>query len=69
MPNSPECQPIADAMAALVAQEQARLAALAALDGVAKWQAMLDLGTIRQQIAEQGRELRELRTAGKHTMK
>jgi hypothetical protein len=46
-------------MAALVAQEQARLAALAALDGVAKWQAMLDLGTIRQQIAEQQKLLAE----------
>jgi hypothetical protein len=53
MPNPPECQPIADAIASLSAQEENQLAALPGLSGVAKWKAMETLGTIRQQIAQQ----------------
>jgi len=53
MPTSPECQPIADQITALNAQEQAKRDSIAALAGVDKWKAMQDLGTIRQQIAEQ----------------
>jgi hypothetical protein len=53
MPNPPECQPIADAIASLSAQEENQLAALPGLSGVAKWKAMEALGTVRQQIAQQ----------------
>jgi hypothetical protein len=53
MPNSPECQPIADAISNLSAQEQAALAGLPALTGINKWKRIQELGTLRQQIAEQ----------------
>jgi hypothetical protein len=53
MQNSPECQPIADQISTLNAQEQAKRDSLAALAGVDKWKAMQELGTLRQQIAEQ----------------
>jgi hypothetical protein len=55
----PECQPIADQISSLVAQEEAARAALAGLSGVDKWKKMLDLGTIRQQIADQQASLIE----------
>ena len=53
MPEPPECQPIVDQIANLTAQEQVTRDSLAALSGVDKWKTMLDLGTIRQQIADQ----------------
>ena len=53
MPNSPECQPIADAISNLSAQEQSARDALPALGGVDKWKKMQELGTLRQQLAEQ----------------
>lgn len=53
MPIPPECQPIADAIANLSAQEQAQLDALPALVGVDKWKGMEQLGALRQQIADQ----------------
>jgi hypothetical protein len=53
MPNSPECQPIADGIASLTAQEQAARDDLPALTGIDKWKKMQELGTLRQQIAEQ----------------
>ena len=48
MPVPAECQPIANAIANLTAQEQAQLAALPGLVGVDKWRAMEQLGTLRQ---------------------
>ena len=53
MPTPPECQPIVDAIANLTAQEQAKRDALKALVGVDKWNALEDLGTLRQQLADQ----------------
>jgi hypothetical protein len=53
MPVPAECQPIADALANLRAQEQGQVAALAGLAGVDKWRAMEQLGTLRQQISDQ----------------
>jgi hypothetical protein len=53
MPNSPECQPIADAISNLSTQEQNARNALPALTGIDKWKKMQELGTLRQQIAEQ----------------
>src|SRR5215472_6929694 len=53
MPNPPECQPIADAIASLSAQEANQLAGLPGLSGIDKWKAMEALGTVRQQIAQQ----------------
>src|SRR5262245_6427191 len=53
MAIAPECQPIADALAALQAQEQAKLADVPGLAGVDRWRAIQELGVIRQQIAEQ----------------
>ena len=53
MPVPSECQPIADAIANLTAQEQAQLSAMPGLAGVDKWRAMQQLGALRQQIADQ----------------
>ena len=53
MPNSPECQPIDDAISNLSTQEQNARNALPALTGIDKWKKMQELGTLRQQIAEQ----------------
>ncbi len=53
MPTPPECQPIADAIAGLSAQEQTQREALPGLTGIAKWKAMETLGSLRQQIADQ----------------
>jgi len=53
VPNSPECQKIADAVDALVVQEKAKRDAIAALTGIDKWKAMQELGAIRQQLADQ----------------
>jgi hypothetical protein len=53
MANSPECQPIADAVSALEAQEKAKRDAIAGLTGVDKWKALQELGSVRQQLKEQ----------------
>jgi hypothetical protein len=53
MANAPKCQSIADAVSALQNQEQAQLATIAGLTGTDKWNAMVVLGTIRQQISQQ----------------
>lgn len=57
MAIAPECQPIADALAALQAQEQVKLGDVPGLAGVDRWRAIQDLGVIRQQIAEQQAKL------------
>jgi hypothetical protein len=53
MPIPPECQPIADAIAELSVQEQNARDALPGLTGIDKWKKMQEIGTLRQQIAEQ----------------
>ena len=53
MPTPSECKPIADAIAKLHSQENAKRVTIPALTGVAKWKAMQDLGDLRQQIKEQ----------------
>jgi len=53
MPTPPECQPIADALANLSAQEQAQRDLIQTLTGIDKWKAIEALGTIRQNISEQ----------------
>ena len=53
MPPSPECKSLADTVADLASQEEAKLTAIASLTDVAKWTAMEELGTLRQQRAEQ----------------
>lgn len=53
MPYAPQCQPIADQVSALTVQEKAQLAAIDPLEGAARWKAIEDLGTLRQQIADQ----------------
>jgi len=53
MPTPPECQPIADAIATLLAAEQTQRDALPGLSGIDKWKAMEALGSLRQQIADQ----------------
>src|SRR5215472_7259645 len=57
MPNSPECQPIVDTISNLISQEKTARDELVALTGVNKWKKMQELGTLRQQIAEQQRLL------------
>ena len=53
MPTPPECQPIADAIANLNAQEQAQRNLIQSLAGIDKWKAIEALGTIRQSIFAQ----------------
>jgi hypothetical protein len=53
MSTPPECQPIADALANLVAQEAAQIVTVQGLSGVDKWRGLETLGALRQQIAEQ----------------
>jgi hypothetical protein len=57
MPGLTECQSLADAVDALTAQEAAQRQAIAGLSGVDKWKAMLELGTIRQQLGDQQKRL------------
>lgn len=52
MPTPAECQPIADDISTLTAQEQAQTSAILSLTGIDKWKAMEALGTLRQQIAD-----------------
>jgi hypothetical protein len=59
MPVPPECQPIADAIANLTAQEQTQLGALPGLVGIDKWKGMEQLGVLRQQIADQQASLNQ----------
>src|ERR1051325_9825835 len=53
MAAPPECQPIADAIANLNAQEQAQRNLIQSLAGIDKWKAIEALGTIRQSISAQ----------------
>lgn len=57
MATPPECQPLANQVGNLIAQEQTQFAALAGLTDAAKWKALEDLGTLRQQIADQQAQL------------
>jgi hypothetical protein len=57
MPNAPECQPIADVLAALQNQAQAQLAQIAGLAGADKWKALQEYGALQQQISEQQAQL------------
>ena len=49
----PECQQIAEKVAALLALEEDKCNAIGTLDGAKKWKAIQDLGTLRQQLADQ----------------
>jgi hypothetical protein len=51
-PVPPACQPIADSVAALDAQEQQLRAGLASLVGAPAWSALAQLGRVRQQLTD-----------------
>jgi hypothetical protein len=57
MPLDPQCQPIANAIAALETQRATVKAGLAALTPVDRWKALVQIGDLSRQIADQQLQL------------
>jgi hypothetical protein len=57
MPLDPQCQPIANAIAALESQRAAIHAGLAAMTPIDRWKALVQIGDLRRQIADQQMQL------------